>query len=205
MVTKYKPRILVFTPVNPTRPFYERLQKLHDKNVAQNNVHYKYVKRQCLLPHREQQSAQLRGVNVCRVFNEVYKKYKNYEFICKWDDDIILPQNILRACLTIFDQDPKIVGVGLFQEEYGAPNILMTDQLKDGWYGAFSRFYMYRNREWGIIPIDVKRGDPDNAFQISSVGGKKEVLDVPSIHLHHRVFTDKQYKVLLDIATFMLL
>ena len=195
-------RILVFTPVNPTRPFYERLNRVHDRNVAQNSCRYKYVKRQCLLSYKEQQSAQLRGVNVCRVFNEIYNKYRDYEFLCKWDDDIVLPPNTLNACLQIFDDDPEVIGVGLFQEEYGAPNILMCDQLADGFYGAFSRFYMYRTRVWGNITIDVLRGDPDNAFQIA-LPGKKVILELPSLHLHHRVFSDKQYKVFIDLADYI--
>ena len=199
-----KAKVLVFTPVNPTRPFYERLQKLHDLNVSQNDPRlFKYVKKVCCLPAAQQASAQLRGVNVCREYNNVYNRYKkDFDYICKWDDDIILPPNILNACINLLEDDIELGGVGLFQEEYGAPNILMTDALKDGWYGAFSRFYMYDMNLWGEIPIDEKRGDPDNAFQIK-IEAKKEVLDVRSIHLDHRAFTDKQYKVFLDLASFI--
>lgn len=202
MVIAKRP-FLIFTPVNPTRPFYERLRQLHRANVAQNiPKFYNYIEKEVVLPAHQQKSPQLRGVNVCRNFNMIYRKYaKDCQYICKWDDDILLPPGIINACRQVFEDDKDIVGVGLFQEEYGAPQILMTDTVKDGWYGAFSRFYCYRVNSWGLIPIDEKRGDPDNAFQ-KNIVGKKFVLDVPNVHLDHRYCTEKQYKVFLDITNF---
>jgi len=193
----------VFTPVNPTRPYYERLNILHKRNVDQNfrNL-YHYYQKEVVLPPSQQCKPQLRGVNVCREFNEAIRKHaKGCQYICKWDDDIILPPNVLNSVRQIFDDDPDVIGVGLFQEDYGAPNILMANQLSDGFYGAFSRFYCYRAGCWKQIPINEKRGDPDNAYQIG-LNGKKHILELPSIHLNHRVFTDNQYKVLLDMANF---
>lgn len=193
----------VFTPINPTRPFYERLNILHKRNVDQNfRSSYNYYEKEVVLPPSQQCKPQLRGVNVCREFNEAVRKHaKTAKYICKWDDDIILPPNILNSCRSILEDDPDIIGCGLFQEDYGAPNILMTNKLEDGFYGAFSRFYVYRADVWGQIPINEMRGDPDNAFQIG-LQGKKHILNISSIHLNHRCFTDQQYKVLLDMATF---
>ena len=196
---------LVFTPVNPTRPHHERLNILHRYNVHQNHgAAFDYVEKQVRLPATQQAIPVLRGRHVIEVFNEVYKKNKGkYRYICKWDDDVILPRNILNMCRKTFDDDPETKGVGLFQETYGAPNILMANPMSEGWYGAFSRFYCYDMKVWGEIPLEY-HGDPDNAFQVG-LNVKKQVLDVPSIHLDHRCMTEKQYKVALDIASFIVM
>ena len=96
----------------------------------------------------------------------------------------------------------------MFQEGYGAPNILKIAPVKDGWYGAFSRFYIYRMSAWGVVPVTLGggRGDPDNDYQ-KKLKGKKVILDVPSVHLDHRACKGNNplYKVLLDLAEYMVM
>lgn len=211
-----KKPILIFTPHNPLRPFAERLIKLHRKNVEMNDSDlYDYIERECVLPTAMQKEGLYRGQNVIVNFNEVYHKNKGeYEFICKWDDDIILPPNILEHCYYLFRipctqnnwRPQSTIGVGLFEEDYGAPNILMVNQ-RDSFYGAFSRFYIYRMEIWREIPVNIgsPRGDPDNAFQIN-LQGKKCILNTWSIHLDHRAINPHPtygyawYKTQLEIA-----
>ena len=172
-----------------------------------SNVYY--VEKECLLPSNMQKEGLYRGQNVIRGFNEAYRRHKNkYKYICKWDDDIVLPAGILQRCLQIFAGNKECVGVGLFQEAYGAPNILKINPVKDGWTGAFSRFYIYKMDSWGTVPVVVggSSGDPDNAFQ-QKLEGKKVILEVPSIHLDHRACKGNKdlYKVILDLAEYMLM
>ena len=203
-------KILVFTPVNPLRPFAEKLNKLHRINVLGQNdtTLFDYIEKECLLPSNMQKEGLYRGQNIIRNFNESYIRFRNeYEFICKWDDDIILPAAILQRCLHIF-RDTKNVGVGLFQEAYGAPNILKIAPVKDGWYGAFSRFYIYRMEAWSNIPVVLgsSSGDPDNPFQ-RGIKGIKHILDCHNVHLDHRACGNNigLYKIILDLAEYMLM
>ena len=206
-----KKLVCVYTPMNPMRPHYGRLKKLHERNVAQNDRElFDYYSEEVMLPLREQKSPILRGRNVIRAFNDFYERVKDdYQFICKWDDDMIMPPDIIKTCYKILKhseykmKEIKIIGCGLFQEDYGAPNILMHPT--DGWYGAFSRFYMYRMDVWGVIPIDFRSGDPDNDYQ-RTLKGNKHILDVPSIHLDHRAFPGRkdEYRVVMDVASFFI-
>ena len=168
---------------------------------------FDYMEKECLLPSNMQKEGLYRGQNVIRNFNSVFAKFKDkYKYICKWDDDIVMPAGILQRCLQIF-RDERCVGVGLFQEAYGAPNILKINPVKDGWTGAFSRFYIYKMDSWKTIPVVIggSSGDPDNAFQ-QKLEGKKVILDVPSIHLDHRACKGNNdlYKIVLDMAQFFL-
>lgn len=212
-----KKEILVFTPVNPLRPHVDRLRKIHRYNVLSQNDQslFTYIEEECVLPSALQKQGIYRGQNVIREFNNVYQANKHdYDYICKWDDDIILPSNILE-----FTRDKIVsghaVGCGLFQEDYGAPTILMVNKRKEGFYGAFSRFYMYRMDKWGKVPCEMggPRGDPDNAYQVR-IQGKKLILECWSLHLDHRAiplnkdqpYQDRYslYRVMLDWIGFVL-
>ena len=202
--------ILVFTPINPLRPFSEKLGCLHRHNVLGQNdtTLFDYVEQECLLPSNMQKEGLYRGQNVVRNFNEVYVRNKDkYKFICKWDDDIVMPAGTIQRCLQIF-RDEKCIGVGLFQENYGAPNILKINPVKEGWTGAFSRFYIYRMEAWGVVPVILgsSSGDPDNKYQ-RSINGTKHILDCVNIHLDHRACGNNPalYKVLLDLAEYMVI
>jgi len=208
-----KKLLAVYTPINPTRPWVGRLRKLHERNVQQNDSSlFDYFSEEVLLPPRLQKEGLFRGQNVIKHFNQFYMRVKNdYEFICKWDDDIILKRDILAFAVSFFDRDPDLIGVGLFQEDYGKPFVLLEDPLElkgdkpRGWYGAFSRFYMYRMDVWDVIEIKDKSGDPDNNFQLH-LKGNKHILDVPSIHLDHRALAgnNEAYRVLIDFAAFFM-
>ena len=213
--------ILIFTPVNPTRPFYEQLGELHKLNVQDSikfcEIQYEdygveYIEKECLLPHSMQSRGIYRGQNIIRNFNMVYKSQgENYRFICKWDDDVLLPPTLLYRAVKVIEES-QAVGAGLLQENYGAPNILMVNPKRDGFNGAFQRFYIYKTKVWKEVPVVMgsASGDPDQPFQ-KTIKGKKIVLDTPSIHLDHRAcFYGKKtnrdlYKVLLDLAYFQYL
>ena len=203
-----KKLVAVYTPMNPMRPHYGRLKKLHERNVAQNDSSlFNYFSEEVMLPLREQKNPVLRGRNVIRHFNLFYERVKaDYAYICKWDDDMVMPPDIIKECYKIlkhseYTMDETFIGVGLYQEDYGAPNILMKPE--DGWYGAFSRFYMYRMDVWGCIPVDFRSGDPDNDYQ-RTLKGNKRILDIPTIHLDHRAFPENKemYRVVVDVASF---
>lgn len=219
-----KRALAVYTPVNPIRPFAWKLRDIHHFNVYDMNDRslFDYEEEEVLLQHNLQKEGLWRGQNVVHHFNQFYERVRGkYEFICKWDDDMVLPKNIIRDCLRIFRKEPEVIGVGLFQEDYGAPIILMNEPRKEGWYGAFSRFYIYRMSVWGTVPVECPwlygetpetvrgehSGDPDNSFQIA-IKGEKRILEIPSIHLDHRVFSGDRgygdYRVLLDLAYFNL-
>ena len=210
--------IIVFTPVNPLRPFAERLKRLHHYNVMQNDTKlYDYEEVECVLPSSLQKEGLYRGQNVIVEFNECYvRNQSKYNYICKWDDDFVLPSDILQRCLKIF-RDEGCIGVGMFQESYGSANILKVNAVSEGWTGAFSRFYIYRMKDWNIVPVILgsSSGDPDNAFQ-KTLDGAKYILNVPSIHLDHRCCkrpdmtsggytTHDIYKVFLDMAEFLVM
>lgn len=164
----------------------------------------KYVTEQCVLAHDKQKEGIYRGQNVIRVFNEVYEKFKDkFEYICKWDDDILLPVNALSDTLNILESEDA-VGAGLFSTQYGAPQILMANQETLGWTNNFQRFYIYRMSSWGNIDNKDARGDPDQAFQARLIG-KKIQLHMPHVHLDHRCTNgnDDLYRVFLDMAYWM--
>lgn len=220
-----KSRIALYTPINPRRPHVGLLKQIHLANLAQQGCDMYYEDEEVCLHHNLQKEGLWRGQNVVHHFNQFYLRVKDdYEFIAKWDDDIILPRHTLEKCLRYFE-DPQIVGCGLFQADYGMPTISMTDPLAigdeghpRGWYGAFSRFYIYRMSAWGEIPVECPwlygpmpetvrgehSGDPDNAFQIT-ITGRKHILNVPAIHLDHRALrgNDDAYRVFLDFGRFL--
>jgi len=219
---------MIYTPVNPTRPFVGRLRRLHRFNVEQNDQKlFDYMEEEVVLHPNLQKEGLWRGQNVIQHFNDFYDQVKHdYEFIGKWDDDIVLMPGIIGRVLKLFE-DESLIGVGLFQEDYGAPNILMTDPLHpnsddkpSGWYGAFSRFYVYRMKVWGRIPVEAPwlhgpqpetvrgehSGDPDNEFQIR-LKGKKHILNEAYIHIDHRALGEKAhetYGLWVDLAYFLL-
>ncbi len=205
-------KLIVFTPVNPIRPFAEYLGFLHNANVYENIMNcpmsydINYVEESVFLPDIRQKQGLYRGQNVVRAFNEVYDKYKEqYEYICKWDDDILLPKDILLKAIDILDTNPEALGCGLFSTQYGAPNILMANQESEGFTNSFQRFYVYRMNVWNHIEIVASgSGDPDQAYQWS-LEGKKIRLDIPHVHLDHRACqgNDDLYRVLLDMAYWM--
>lgn len=203
-------KLLIFTPINPLRPYSEYLNQLHTVNVNENisncptKYSVKYVTEQCVLAHEKQQHGLYRGQNVVRVLNEIYEKYKDkFEYICKWDDDILLPVNTIKDTLNILENGDAI-GAGLFSTQYGAPRILMVDPETIGWTNNFQRFYIYRMNVWGHIETPEPRGDPDQVYQIG-LEGKKIQLHIPHVHLDHRACdgNDDLYRVLLDMATWM--
>jgi hypothetical protein len=202
--------VLVFTPVNPLRPSVERLLDIHRYNVLDQNDNslFHYVERECLLPSQMQSQGLYRGQNVVGEFNKVYSEHKhlNYRYICKWDDDVLLPPDIIYKTMNTI-ADNHLIGTGLFQEDYGAPNIVMVHPRETSFYGAFMRFYMYRMAKWGEVPVNLgsSSGDPDNAYQIR-LKGKKEPLKTWSVHLDHRACkgNDDLYRLLLDWVSFNL-
>ena len=210
--------LLIFTPINPTRPFVEELTELHRLNV-QDSIKYcekqfkdygvDYVEKECLLLPSMQNRGQCRGQNVIKNFNRVYEeKGADYRYLCKWDDDILLPPRMLYRAIELMERE-RAVGVGLLQENYGAPTILMVNQRKDGFIGSFQRFYIYKVKVWGSVPCTLGgiTGDPDQPYQ-QSIQGKKIVLNTPCIHIDHRscfhgkVMKRDLYKVLLDLSYF---
>jgi len=188
------------------RPHVDKLRKLHRFCVSQNDPRqFDYIERECVLPSIEQKEGFNRGRNIIQEFNLVYTKHKNnYRYICKWDDDIILPPNILnKTRQTIIENNA--IGAGLFCVDYGRPTILMTNKYKDGFHGAFQRFYIYRMENWGKVPL-LQRGDPDQPFQ-RTLKGRKTILTSRVIHLDHRACPPTNnhalYSVILDLASWM--
>ena len=200
-------KILVYTPMNPTRPYAEYLEILHTQNVEENLVNLpirwksKYVSEQVVYVDSRQESGVCRGKHVIESFNQVYEKYKDrYEYICKWDDDLLLPERGLMEVLRLLEKDTEAIGAGLFSTQYGAPNILMANQETEGFTGAFQRFYVYRMSVWGHIQVEGRSGDPDQNYQWQ-LTGKKIQVEMPHIHLDHRCMpNDNLYRVLLDVA-----
>ena len=214
-----KKLVAVYSPMNPARPSYGRLKRLHEANVEQNDPSlFDYFSEEVLLHPNYHKHGLWRGQNVVHHFNQFYERVKHdYLYICKWDDDIILPPSIIDKCIWKLENSGYL-GIGLFQEDYGKPNVLLENSLETGWYGAFSRFYMYRMDAWSKIPVETPwltgespnieghhSGDPDNSFQIS-LKGNKHILDVPSIHLDHRAFPNRnnEYRVMMDVAGFFI-
>lgn len=200
---------MIFTPINPLRPYAEYLNQLHTANVNENigqclvSWNIKYVTEQCVLRGQRQESGVQRGQNVVRTLNEVYDKYKDkFEYICMWHDDILLPVNTIKDTLEVLDRTGA-VGAGLWSSQYGAPNILMIDQESQGFTNSFQRFYVYRMSNWGNILIG-EHGDPDQYFQ-KDIEGQKIELHIPHVHLDHRATRDNDdlYRVLLDMANWM--
>lgn len=210
--------LLIFTPVNPTRPFYEQLGELHRLNVEDSIFYCKskfkdygvnYVEKECLLPASMQNRGLYRGQNVIKNFNKIFKSQgAEYRYICKWDDDLLLPPTVLWNTLNLIEKE-QAVGAGILQENYGAPNILMVNPRKNGFIGSFQRFYIYKTKVWKAIPVVMGQasGDPDQPFQ-RTIKGKKIVVNCPNVHIDHRAcFLGKKtnealYKVMLDLAYF---
>lgn len=210
---KPKKHLFIYTPHNPTRPSAEKLLALHNLNLAQNNRElFDYEAEEVVLPLTMQNIAYERGRNVVRAWQRTISSHMDYKYIGKWDDDVILPPNTIQQCLIMLDND-QCDGVGIFEEDYGAPNILAVNQCSQGWDGAFSRFYIYKTRLWRQfvtnpewVPERGKRCDGDNPYQREVLASaRKHVLNIPSIHLDHRCLAEpREYKVLIELAMFLL-
>jgi len=136
-----------------------------------------------------------RGIHVIEEFNKVFRKYgKRYEYVCKWDDDLLLIESAVKKTLMLLDKDQDAVGAGLFSSQYGAPFILMANQETQGFRGAFQRFYVYRTKNWGEVDVkyDGVSGDPDQAHQ-EFLEGRKIQLHFPHVHLDHRAVPNDNF------------
>lgn len=207
----HKP-LLVFTPTNPLRPHHHKLIKLHRMNINQNNPGiFDYIEKECVLPTKQQKSGLKRCRNWVNQMNQVFKKEgKKYRYFCKWDDDMLMPPNILHTCIKRLEEDSaespegeNALGIGCFHPDYGKSAMLMTHP-EEAFYGAFHRFFIYHSDVWGIVP--TLEQDPQQVFQ-TKIEGKKLILNDFHLHLDHRAIPESKeyifYRLMLDFISFI--